>query len=421
MKIPEILLEAHGLQINFLVIEDRCVLEYVGSFEPATRVDAVKNCLELGARALSYAADQSGTTLLSDALKQSTESHKSLLETVAKQTRATVIQSAEELPKKLHTILKVVEKDLAKTLNHKDASGIIGGLTEYLAAGVAKEASKLTDALDWQNPKSPLSQLNAQMEKRDAKFDNQLQKIAAELQARAAANAIWRKTTGKGVSFEDTLETYIANESRPRHDLVVRTSKTTGIEGNDKGDITIEIEKNHAHGPGLHVVIEAKNAQTSFPALVRDVEKAMTNRGAVFGIGVSTNVDITRGSSLIVPIGDDKLIVCAPQVGEDEFELLGVAVALEMARWKAILSRVTPTDQMDLNRINAHVTAAFSIVKRFSEAKRKMTSVKTAVDDAWTYVDAIRSDLQVELRNLRTALAEELAGDVLSGDDAAAA
>jgi hypothetical protein len=60
-----------------------------------------------------------------------------------------------------------------------------------------------------------------------------------------------------------------------------------------------------------------------------------------------------------------------------------VAVALEMALWKAIMSRVAPTEQMDLNRINAHIAAAFSIVKRFTDAKRKMTSVKTAVDDAW--------------------------------------
>ena len=142
----------------------------------------------------------------------------------------------------------------------------------------------------------------------------------------------------------------------------------------------------------------------------------MSNRGAVFGIGVTTNPDITRGASLIVPVGDDKLVICAPQVGDEEFELLGVSLALDMARWKAIMSRVAPTQTMDLNRINAPVSAAFIVIRRFTEAKKKMTSVKTAVDETWSYLDEIRADVLKELTNLRAAIAEELA----SNEDTAA-
>lgn len=137
----------------------------------------------------------------------------------------------------------------------------------------------------------------------------------------------------------------------------------------------------------------------------------MSNRGAVFGIGVTTNPDITRGTSLIVPVGDDKLIICAPQVGDEEFELLGVSLGLDMARWKAIMSRVAPTQTMDLNRINAHVSAAFIVIRRFTEAKKKMTSAKTAVEETWSYIDEIRADVLKELTNLRAAIAEELTSD----------
>ena len=421
MTKPTIRLEAGRLEVNDLAVEDQCVVDYVGGFDEEQQADAVLNCLQLGARALSYAAGHSGTTTLADVMKTSAEHTKTLLETVSKQTRDAVAHSAEELPKKLADVLKIHEKDLAKTLDPESASSLVGKLRETLVSGVVKETSKLADQLDLSNPKSQLSQLRYCFEQHEVKIEEQLTKLAKDMEVRAAASAVRRKTTGKGIVFEDVLEAYVANESRPRRDVVSRTSRVSGLDGNDAGDILIEIEKSQARGPGLNVAIEARDAQTSCPALIRDVDKAMSNRGAAFGIGVTTNPEISKGSSLILPVGDNKLIVCAPQIGDDEFELLGVAVALEMARWKSIMSRVEPTEQMDLNRINAHVEVAFSVLSRFTAAKRKMASVKTSVDDASTYLDEIRTDLEKELRNLRSAIAEEIekSGETPSAQDVA--
>ena len=69
---------------------------------------------------------------------------------------------------------------------------------------------------------------------------------------------------------------------------------------------------------------------------------------------MTKNPDITRGSSLIAPVVDDK------------FELLSVSLRLEGHHEPCCADS---TD--DLNRINAHVSAAFSIMKHFTEAKRK--------------------------------------------------
>lgn len=408
MSNPSIRLEADRLDIEHLSCADDCVIEYVQQFAVQQRASAVLNCLQLGARALSFARSQSSTTLLVDAMKSSTESTQSLLQLVSKETRDSVARSADELPKKLQSILKILEKDLTATLDPKSASSIVGRLHDALVAGIIKETAKLADSLDLRNPKSHLSQLGAQLEKQSIRIEGQLQQITAELHARTAANEVRRKTTGKGVVFEDILEAHLANESRPRHDIVTRTSKARGIDGNDVGDVTIEVAKDDAHGAGLIIAVEAKDASVSLPALIREVEKAMRNRGAAFGIGVTTNESISKGSSLIIPAGDDKLVVCAPRVAEGEFELLGVTIALEMARWKAIMGRNQQTDSMDLNRINAHVVASLNVLKRFIEAKRRMTTVKTSVDDAWDFIDGIRGDLQTELGHLRVAIAEEL-------------
>jgi len=416
MHIPLVRLQAGSLEIT-LTIVDPCVLDYVSRFAEVEHPNAVSNCIQVGARALISVGDRLSTTALTDALKEATANQKTLLETLSLETRENVTRTAEELPKKLDAILKLVEKDLAKTLDADSASSIVGKLQISLIGGITKEAAKFANAFDLRNPTSALSQLDSLHEKRQAKLEEQLQKIAADLQARAAASAVQRKTTGKGFCFEDLLEAYVSDESRPRRDVVTRTSKTTGLDGNNTGDLTIEIERIAAHGPGLRIAIEAKDAQSAFPALLRDVDKAMSNRGAVFGIGITTNMAIALGSSLITPVGDDKLIIRTPQVADGEFELLAVSLALEMARWKAIMGRIAPTRSMDVNRINKHVTTALAVINRFSEAKKKITSVKTALDDTATYLDAIRADVHSELKNLRTAIAEEVGDE--PGFDAA--
>ena len=152
---PEIRIKAGVLEIASLRVDDLCSAEYVQSFDGQEKqIAAVQNCIQLGARALSFAADQSSTTMLSDSLKQATEGHKALLETLVKQTNENVIRTAEELPKKLNSILKLVEKDLAKTLDPASASSIVGKLQTELVSGISKETAKLALALDLRNPAS---------------------------------------------------------------------------------------------------------------------------------------------------------------------------------------------------------------------------------------------------------------------------
>lgn len=404
MPTPKIQIAKGSLTIEHFSTRDECVVTYMNGFESPKRAEALHNMLQLGARALAYAASQSDTMVFVDVVKASSESAKTLLETVSKQAR----QSADDLPKKFQTVLKTIESDLVKVLDPGKASSVLGKLHSALVDSVAKETTKLSDALDIRNPRSGLAKILTVIEKRDVEMHAQLERIAAELQARNAAGAVRRKTSGKGVAFEDMLEAYVADESRPRHDIVERTSKVTGLEGTDIGDITIEVDKAAAGGAGLRLVLEAKDSQIGLPALVREIASAMRNRGAAFGIGVTTNTDITRGSSLIIPVGDDKFIVCAPPCGDNEFELLGVSIALEMARWKAIRARMEPGKPLDLRALLAHVDAMGTSLRRFSEGKRKLTSMKAVVDEASAYYDAIRSDIQSQLAGLREKILADL-------------
>jgi hypothetical protein len=131
----------------------------------------------------------------------------------------------------------------------------------------------------------------------------------------------------------------------------------------------------------------------------------MKNRGAAFGILVTT--DFGAVPSLVAPYGDDKLIVRVPVLEDAGFDMLSLSAALEMGRWKAIMSRTAPGNQMDVNRVNAHVEGAIQVLNRFSEMKRKMTALKGQVDSIGDYADDIRRDLAGELQSLRSVVAQD--------------
>ena len=224
---------------------------------------------------------------------------------------------------------------LERTLDPANAASIIGKLRNALLNDYRQVTGKVREELDLSNPMSPLSALRAEIERNEERrFDTLSKQIGALLQqeaAKAAADAERSKSTRKGVDFENATEEFLAAESRPRKDLVRRTTSEPGLDSSNVGDFVIELNPSDAHS--LRIVIENKNASKGTTSLIRELDKAMKNRGAVFGISVTTDPRVVSQS--ITPYGDDKLIVRVPALPEaDGWDFSALAVAIECARWK---------------------------------------------------------------------------------------
>jgi hypothetical protein len=337
---------------------------------------------------------------LAETLKSSTESTKTLLDHVSKTAQQSVAKSAEELPKRIHHELDQLRKELEKTLDPANTQSIIGRFRAALIDDYRKVTAKVREDLDLGNPLSPLSALRTELERKNDALSKQLTQLLEQNAAKNAATAERSKSTRKGGDFETVLDEFLTAESRPRKDLVRRTGTEPGLDGNLVGDFVIEINPSEARG--LRITIEAKNAQKSTAALVRELDKAMKNRGALFGISVVT--DPSAITQAIVPYGDDKLLVRVPSLPDsDGWDLLPLAVALEGARWKAVMARACAAE-LDVNRIKADVESAFQIVNRVSEVKKRVTASKTHLDGISEYIDDFRRDLTTVLQRLRDSV-----------------
>ena len=126
----------------------------------------------------------------------------------------------------------------------------------------------------------------------------------------------------------------------------------------------------------------------------------MKNRGATFGISVVTDPSAITQS--IVPYGDDKLLVRISATDGDAWDMLALSVALDGARWKTIMRR-SSSGQFDVTRVKSDLEAAFAIVNRVTEVKKRITAGKTHLDGIAEYVDDLRRDLATVLQRIREA------------------
>src|SRR5580692_343060 len=393
------------LAIRSLDVTDDVAVTYIDHLSPELREAGVLNCLQLGARALSFAGDRAQVTLLADALKSSTESTRALLSQVSKTAEQSVAKSAETLEKVIAQLLGDLGTELDRKLDPANTASIIGKLRNALLDDYAKVTAKVREDLDLTNPQSPLSALRSELykdeERRYEALTKQLVELLQQSAARAAASAERAKSTRKGGDFEVATEEFLTGEARPRKDLVRRTSTEYGLDQNMIGDFVIDI--NPGEVQGTRIVIESKNAHKSTTELVRELDKAMKNRGAVFGISVVSDTNI--GSHAIIPFGDDKLIVRVPALPDHEWDFTALSVALEGARWKAIMGRMT-AGSLDATRVKADIDAAFAIANRFAEVKKKITAGKSHLDGISEYLDEIKRDLVTVLQRIQDTVSE---------------
>lgn len=395
-----------ALTIHQLTVTDDVTVSYIDQLPPDNQEAGLMNCLQLGARALTFTGDQTGAALLAESIRTSTESTQTLLSRVSKTAEDSVSKSTEELQKSIALQLGELGKELANKLDPANTASIIGKLRSSMLEDFGRVTAKVREDLDLANPLSPLSALRAELDKNEERryesLSNKLGELEKDLAAKAAARAERSKSTQKGSDFETAAADFLMSESRPRKDLVRRTGTEFGLDQNKIGDFVIEINPGEAHG--VRLAIECKNGAKGSTELFRELDKAMKNRGATFGIALST--DPNAVGPAIHPYGDDKLIVRVSALADgDGWDFTALSVALDCARWKAIMVRQT-AGSLDVNRIKADITEAFAIANKFAEVKRKITAGKAHLDGIEEYLADIKRDLITVLHRIHDTVSE---------------
>jgi|GEM_PF-2540747 len=417
-KLASISITQSSLLAEGIQIADQPAIDYIKRFSEAKRVDAFVNCVQLGARVASYANDRLGAADICEKIDASAESAKKLLNGISMTTSAHIDQTMQvafgkdgTVAKFLDAQLQNVQRELEGKLDPDKVTSITSRIRQAVRKDVAEVLALARKDLDLKDPRSPLGVLQAEMNARLQSLDEKLGQVVTNAGIKTAVGVERLRGTAKGTEFEDAVYAVLGELCRHRQDQLERTGNESGASGRSKcGDFLIDVNSREAHGPGLRVAVEVKNDQTKRRDLLRELDKAMENRNAQFGIAISTNASLLpAGAPPVEFCGENKILIRVddydPEIGQ--LDPIFVEVALNVARYVCITTRDAQPSPLNAAKLEENVKNAINAIGRLSEIKRSLTSIANTAKEAHTLVDAVRDEVRDALKAIRDAIEAE--------------
>jgi hypothetical protein len=192
--------------------------------------------------------------------------------------------------------------------------------------------------------------------------------------------------TRKGFDYEDVVEEALRRSVRGSGCVVERTGLVKGDLGSEPlvGDFVLVLAS------GRRLVIEAKNTAritlTGKDGILEELDRAMANRSADFGICVSARDAFPKEVGPLGMYGERILIV-----DEGDGTMLGVALRLA----ETMMDKNTDRHTTDIDRgfVQDRILRLRQLAQLFTNNRRSLTDIKTSVDNVHGSLEQIRAEL----------------------------
>ncbi len=258
------------------------------------------------------------------------------------------------------------------------------------------EGGILKEVFDPNNQKSPLYVLKTE-------FSNAIGKLRTDLGIKEAVKEEQERGTRKGLLFQD--ETFLALSEIVKHIPTDSLRKVTTEPGNvinsKIGDYISNIENN-----GARLVIEAKESRYTVGKIEREMDEAMRNRNASYGIFLSKYVeDLDDSIGYFNEYHNGKyLIVAVSSKNEDVINETLLEIAYKWGRLRALqmIQSKKETKQIDitdkLNEIRGIITGVSS---GFRQIKTYTSNIEDTVGHIRNEVSKIQNEVVEKLNEIQ--------------------
>ena len=280
--------KTESILIHNLSIKDHDVFEFVSDQKELERPEFIKRALKVGAIALKDVVIAEKIDYVQREFeKLCFDLERIFLQELGKDGMKGELDKVFGDEGKLHSCLEKLFGDDGKLvrdiLDMNNANSPIGQLRETIESYFVGKDSELYGMLDPNAKDSPIARLRQEI-------IDKMQSIEKTIETNLVKKEIIQKTPQKGFIFEDSLEDYLLQLSKPFGDMVERTGKEKGKLGNLKGDFVITLNDPTTKGKSQKIVVEAKtleNVRLTMKGLLGELREAIQNREASFAIAVT--------------------------------------------------------------------------------------------------------------------------------------
>lgn len=236
---------------------------------------------------------------------------------------------------------------------------------------------------------------------------NEISGLKTLLQLEEQKGEIEQKTPLKGIKFEDACEQVLNSITKMHSDKLERTTDIAGkIRASKKGDFVVELKEN-----AKKIVYEVKDlgkkdsGKQTLPAILRNMEDAMTNREAAYGVFLVKNVEALPQSVGWFNEYDGNKLVCAlgSEIGDEKLHGEILLISYKWAKAKVMLQALRER-QIDAEFIQNKITKIQQKLSELTNVKTNCTNIETASDKIRTIVQNLQDEIGTELSEILGSL-----------------
>src|SRR3954451_9579247 len=313
------------LIIENLVVDDPTAAELVGRRAEAGEDPArvVGEAIEIGARVLDR--EQAGAA--GEGLRHD-------LEKASRDVEARLGQTSEQVVTELRTRLEEafgpdsghVTRVLARHFGAESSTAVQHQVRAAVAELLNESREKLFKQFSSADESNPLATFQRaavaairqssdqqhthlrEMNGRIAELQLELQKLQAEKTKALEVAAEHDRSTAKGRPYEEAVSDAVDAIARAQGDDCDAVGDLPGV-GGRKGDVVVDLD-GCAGRPRGRIVFEAKNSRRSRKEALAELDEAMTQRAADYGVWVVPSEDkLPARAQAMREVGGDKLFV----------------------------------------------------------------------------------------------------------------
>jgi len=226
----------------------------------------------------------------------------------------------------------------------------------------------------------------------------QYETLRAERDKRIEVAAEHDRSTAKGRPYEEAVVEAIDAIAVAQGDDCDAVGDVSGV-GGRKGDVLVGVDG--CNGPArARIVFEAKHSQVPRKRALEELDEAMAQRDAAYGVWVVPSEDkLPARTQPLREAGGDKLFV----VYDPEESSVGLELAYRLARARALMSR-GDADGLDASALRAEVERALGTMEEVRRIKQQLTHAANGIEAAREIVDSLDRRVRAHLAQIDALL-----------------
>jgi hypothetical protein len=422
LRPPRVTIVGDVVIADGLAVRDRAAVDFVreranAGADPA---DALIDAIELGARVLSRErAEVNADFVRTEFEKVSRE----VEDAFSDKARAV----AELLGRRVDDVFAPGNGQLAKELERLFGAESAVAVQHQLRTVMAEQSARMREDLlkqfssaDAHNPLADfkagtIAAMRRSAEQQDvnlralneqvAALKDEIIKLQAERDKQVEVAAEHARSTAKGRPYEEAVAEAVDAIAAAHGDDCDAVGDLPGS-GGRKGDVLVGVD-GCAGPPRARIVFEAKNAYVPKNKAVAELDAAMEQRDADYGVWVVPSDDLLpgHGRPLREVNGDKLFVVFDPEDGGR----LGLEVAYTLARARTVMAKADG-EGLDAGALRTEVERALAAMDDVRKIKLQLTTAAGGIDNARKLVEELAERVRGHLEQV-DALAVAGKGD----------